>query len=92
MAQSIYEENGYKKKDEHTGKRMGNFIFCSKSSLKFRQVTLRDDFESLVYSLVFMVEDKLPWYDHSISTEAQKEDVIKKKLKMTANEICTGKS
>ena len=90
---TFYIKDGKHVADEHIGTSNGTLLYKSINSIKMRNLSRKDDLESLAYNLVELMTGKLPWdeivYDDNLSEEEKNEPVIKCKEK-SAEEICTG--
>lgn len=64
---------------------LGNPYFISINTQCGKQVSRRDDIESLGYNLIYFMNGKLPWSDLK-----HKEEIIEKKKNTTLDELCKG--
>ena len=69
----------------------GTVRYCSLASHKKTSQSRKDDLESIMYTLVYMYNGKLPW--SNLKSKDKKElhqKIMKKKLECTIEELCKG--
>ncbi|KAI7870291.1 kinase-like domain-containing protein [Mucor mucedo] len=69
----------------------GTICFASVNAHKKLQQSRRDDIESLVYVIVYLMKGSLPWIDFKNNYKGSKHrQVLKEKEKLTSNQLCNG--
>jgi len=64
LAQTYYREDGSHTEKEYVRKFSGNFLFASLNSCRGNNKSRRDDIESVIYILIYLLNDNyLPWCD-----------------------------
>ena len=72
---------------------MGCDIYLSADAMDFKTQSRKDDLISLVYSLVYLVNETTEWaYEYISDINFQRDMIHKFKKKATAAEICAGES
>lgn len=75
----------------------GTVRYMGKRTHEGWQGTRRDDFQALAYSLIYFLKGKLPWqgqglsiHCHSASFNERREEIYKRKISITSDELCKG--
>ncbi|KAI0560557.1 casein kinase I isoform delta [Gracilaria domingensis] len=69
----------------------GTIVFASQRTHRYKQVSRRDDMESLAYLLVYLATGTLPWYFLSRSnSESEIREMGDMKRRMPTEDICEG--
>ena len=89
--QSIYKEPVHS--DHHIDKSLqdfqGNFAFCSPNSINGTSTSRRDDMFSILYLLLYLFTNKIPFFDSKLPQNQLKIKYKQKKLTYTGEAICT---
>ena len=97
FAESFLDQDGEHISKYSTDVFRGNTVFASRNQMNFRATSRRDDLQSLVYLMAFFLKDgEFLDFDYSKLQNQTEEHLFKKtkasKLKMTDEEICSGKA
>ena len=83
LSKSYIDKKGNHKEKKFTSKFSGNFMFASLNSCRGNNKSRRDDIQSLMYIMVYLLKDKLPWSKFNTKYEGQPfETLLKKKQKL----------
>jgi serine/threonine protein kinase len=64
LAQSYLDDNGVHLEKQYVRKFSGNFLFASLNSCRGNNKSRRDDMESVMYIMIYLLNDNyLPWCD-----------------------------
>ena len=64
LSQTYLNENGQHFEKEYVRKFSGNFLFASLNSCRGNNKSRRDDIESAIYIMIYLLNDNyLPWCD-----------------------------
>jgi len=86
LAQSFIDENGFHLEKQYVRKFSGNFLFASLNSCRGNNKSRRDDMESVMYIMIYLLNDNyLPWCDiesRFISQGMEFKDVLRERLEI----------
>ncbi|CDW81235.1 serine threonine protein kinase [Stylonychia lemnae] len=85
LTQSYYTEEGIHSEKEYVRKFSGNFLFASLNSCRGNNKSRRDDIESAMYIMIYLLNDNyLPWCDIEKKYEQGMEfkDVLRERLEI----------
>lgn len=72
---------------------MGCDIYLSANAMAFKTQSRKDDLISMMYSLVYLVNETTDWaYEHITDIEEQRDCIYKFKKNATPEDICSGEA
>lgn len=87
LATKFLDKNGNHKVQQYENRDPGNQFFSSHDQMKLLTPSRKDDFISLCYLLVYLL-DKDFLFLHEIWNKATYIDILKRKEKLTASDVC----